>query len=333
MNHGTAPARETTTDGARAVKVRLDVLLQRVREYATRWPHWRDAIAWPRDGWASLPRVAATGVAANAIRRLPGSCWEQVLGLTPHGYQRFRLTQCTYEIDGLLRECGGYDDEGCPRAFKLADIMHASEDVAAEAAVCCGYQPVGTAGTSKARLVGAWFGHLFQCYGLPPDEVTAPDGGVWLIQRLSYPIFQATLSALEIRQAPIAAETQAATGEVAEPSDERGSTPPRVDESPPTPFAKLPKAVKAAYAVYKYAERENERAMMEDQAAYRWLKANGLPDDLGDYSLPDFSSWSRYLRKARKALGEQKHSSRQGRPVGRSIVRVAAIDVRAKGGD
>lgn len=28
---------------------RLDTLLERARECAKRWPHWRYAIAWPKD--------------------------------------------------------------------------------------------------------------------------------------------------------------------------------------------------------------------------------------------------------------------------------------------
>ena len=41
---------------------------------------------------------------------------------------------------------------------------------------------------------------------------------------------------------------------------------------------------------------------------------------LKDYNLPSFETWGRYLRKARRLLGEQKNTPRAGRLRGRSIV-------------
>lgn len=75
-----------------------------------------------------------------------------------------------------------------------------------------GLQPTGTIGTIQARLAAGWLGHLFDCYGLPPDEVIARDGGVWLIRRLSWPVFQATLSALELLANPPATPERSAAG-------------------------------------------------------------------------------------------------------------------------
>jgi hypothetical protein len=53
----------------------------------------------------------------------------------------------------------------------------------------------------------------------------------------------------------------------------------------------------------------------EDREAYDWLKEH---DE--DRSLPNFATWARYLREARKRLGLPKNTPRYGR-TGRSIVR------------
>lgn len=187
---------------------RLDTLLERARECAKRWPHWRYAIAWPKDGWQALPKVGQ-----NAVRRLDSASWERVLGVNATGYPRWTLSKCVCEIGGEVVDCAGYDDDTCPRMEShLQDILYTWENVAAEAATCNGLQPTGTIGTIQARLAAGWLGHLFDCYGLPPDEVIARDGGVWLIRRLSWPVFQATLSALELLANPPATPERSAAG-------------------------------------------------------------------------------------------------------------------------
>src|SRR5262249_37167775 len=92
-------------------------------------------------------------------------------------------------------------------------------------------------------------------------------------------------------------------------------------------------SVRLAYLAFAYAEsREGKR--LEDQEAYAMLKEEGIPDvagDLGDlteYRLPEFATWSRQLREARKALREQKYTSRHGRSIGKSIAKSDQIEQR-----
>jgi hypothetical protein len=81
-------------------------------------------------------------------------------------------------------------------------------------------------------------------------------------------------------------------------------------------------SVKKAYLSFLYAEAKAEKRL-EDIAAYEWLRENGLGDDadeLVNYELPIFKTWTRYLRRARSATGEQKYTPRRGRSSGKSIV-------------
>jgi len=75
-------------------------------------------------------------------------------------------------------------------------------------------------------------------------------------------------------------------------------------------------------AYYTYAYAEMNKGTVTDGEAYQWLKDNGLPDErespefaklLAGYTLPTLATWSRKLRNARRALSEQKHTSRDGR--------------------
>lgn len=85
-------------------------------------------------------------------------------------------------------------------------------------------------------------------------------------------------------------------------------------------------AVRKAYWSYQYAVTKVEKKELEDREAYQLLEDEGIPADKGDlgelkgYELPLFDTWSRQLRNARKALGEQKYTARSGRDTGRSIV-------------
>jgi hypothetical protein len=106
----------------------------------------------------------------------------------------------------------------------------------------------------------------------------------------------------------------AANSEQDEGNGEAGSTP----ELPAdvSEKDKLALADKKAYFTYSYVEFKIVKPT--DRDAYDWLKENGLPDEreasdlakeLTGYTLPAFDTWSRQLRNARKALGEQKHST------------------------
>lgn len=93
----------------------------------------------------------------------------------------------------------------------------------------------------------------------------------------------------------------------------------------------LPLRVRQAYFAYQFAGTINEKRL-EDREAYDYLKEHGLPDSAGDrgeltdYELPAFDTFTRYLREARRALGEQKYTRRANRPRGRSIAAADEIE-------
>jgi len=81
-------------------------------------------------------------------------------------------------------------------------------------------------------------------------------------------------------------------------------------------IAGLSTAVRRAYLSFLLAEARAEKRL-EDRVAYDWLQDNewggSESGELEDYELPEFDTWSRYLRTARKELGEQKYTPRSGR--------------------
>jgi hypothetical protein len=105
---------------------------------------------------------------------------------------------------------------------------------------------------------------------------------------------------------------------------------------PPQPDAPSDIAREAALRQLKPADRKANFSFLyaegkvskrlEDHEAHGWLKENGIDTDKGDlgeltnYQLRAFPTWSRQLRNARNALGEQKYTRRAGRTAGRSIV-------------
>jgi len=96
----------------------------------------------------------------------------------------------------------------------------------------------------------------------------------------------------------------------------------RDDVGDPSQVDDLPKAVRCAYWSFEAVEKKAGRSL-EDREAWDLLNEKGLPDlpELSAYKLPAFDTWSRYLRDARKARGEQKYSPRAGREGGSSIAR------------
>jgi hypothetical protein len=93
----------------------------------------------------------------------------------------------------------------------------------------------------------------------------------------------------------------------------------------------LKRSERLAYFGFVYAESKEGRRL-EDREAYDLLAEKGIPDGAGnlgeltDYRLPEFTTWSRQLREARQALGEQKYTSRRGRRKGKSIVQGDQIE-------
>lgn len=107
------------------------------------------------------------------------------------------------------------------------------------------------------------------------------------------------------------------------------ATAPKAESEEPTNrydgLDRLTPTVQKAYLSFVYAESKREKRL-EDREAYDWLieygidASKGEAGELVDYGLPAFATWSRYLREARKATGEQKYTPRHARPTGRSVV-------------
>lgn len=89
--------------------------------------------------------------------------------------------------------------------------------------------------------------------------------------------------------------------------------------------SQLEPAVRNAYLSYAYVETKVGR-ILQDRDAHTWLHENGIDQDQGDlgdlsgYELPNFDTWSRQLRTARNALGEQKYQKRRDRKRSRGII-------------
>jgi hypothetical protein len=109
------------------------------------------------------------------------------------------------------------------------------------------------------------------------------------------------------------------------------------DERPLTPeerarvFQEMVPCERKAYLVFHFAEtKKGER--LEDREAYDYVNENGVDQDKGDvgeltnYELPEFDTWARQLRKARKALQEQKYKKRGAPRATRSIVKGNQIE-------
>ena len=105
---------------------------------------------------------------------------------------------------------------------------------------------------------------------------------------------------------------------------------------------KLKLSVRKAHFAFEYAARKKETKPeeLEDHEAYKWLSVNGIPEDDPVYAEldgykgelegykppPRFDTWTTYLTRARRALGEQKHTPRACRSHGRSIVKADQIE-------
>lgn len=100
-------------------------------------------------------------------------------------------------------------------------------------------------------------------------------------------------------------------------------------------IGQLSKAVRRAWRSFEFAAL-NARKSLDDltcREAYTLLKEvdfrddQDVPRELADYKLPPvFSTWEKYVRNARNALGEQKNTPRRGRSHGKSIVNRNQID-------
>ena len=79
---------------------------------------------------------------------------------------------------------------------------------------------------------------------------------------------------------------------------------------------KLRPALAKAWSSYHFGESSLSTMcdQVTDQTVYQWLENNGPKE----YALPQFNTWSRYVREARKILGRNKNAPRTGRK-GRSI--------------
>ena len=97
-----------------------------------------------------------------------------------------------------------------------------------------------------------------------------------------------------------------------------------VDVPNDSPAEQIARADRLAYLAFCYAESKAGKRL-QDRDAYNLLSEEGIPDtagardDLEGYELPAFDTWARYLRNARRQLGEQKNTCRGGRPHGKSV--------------
>jgi hypothetical protein len=115
------------------------------------------------------------------------------------------------------------------------------------------------------------------------------------------------------------AETEGAEGDTGDATGSGSEEQVEADSATPSNLAELADAPRLAFLAYSYAEERGHAGT--DRNAYDWLNEEGLPDEFGDYELPPFDTWQRYLGRARNALGEQKYQRRKGRLHGGSIRR------------
>jgi len=88
--------------------------------------------------------------------------------------------------------------------------------------------------------------------------------------------------------------------------DALGKTPPKASDAQTEP--------ERALMLYRWAINASG-GELTDQKAYEFVRSHAEGE-----ALPDFDTWSRYLRRAREAAGAQKRQPRAGR-AGRSISR------------
>jgi hypothetical protein len=103
-------------------------------------------------------------------------------------------------------------------------------------------------------------------------------------------------------------------------NEDRGIRRPKVEAA--DPLSCLTPSRRKAYGQYLDALQRNPEFgdKPTDKAIYDWLLEH---QELGDEPMPSRATWYRYLREARAACGQQKHTRRTGRPTGNSVIREA----------
>jgi len=86
----------------------------------------------------------------------------------------------------------------------------------------------------------------------------------------------------------------------------------------PPPPARLPTAWDRAYQSYRMTTEEDP-SLETDKEVYHYIRKNGC-NLYEDGDLPEFETWARYVRRARRVRGEQKHHPRAGRDHSNCIV-------------
>ncbi len=200
-------------------------------------------------------------------------------------------------------------------------------------------------GAMRAQLDKSWFAMrlLKDYFEVPLDEhVRVVAGKIALDRRKADPeayllaTFEHNLEAMVKLYGEIRDKLESSR------HDELTTTEPRSESSTPSSSEKnssevmttvasaeqvrLPKAVLKAYQSYLDAERSSANASGKprktDSEIYAYLTVHGCSID--DYELPDFGTWTRYLRQARRFFDTRKNNPRHGREHGRSIVRTTA---------
>lgn len=161
--------------------------------------------------------------------------------------------------------------------------------------------------------------------------------------RMLGPMFEAMSKNQQANTSPSAvndnagAETPASKTEQGEGNGGADSTPGQPATDPNANrkevLAGLQPADRKAYLAYQYAETMAEK-LLKAHEAHKFLKEHGIDPDkddtgeLTDYEPRSLETWSRQVRKARHALGEQRYTRRGGRATGRSIVSGREIEYR-----
>jgi hypothetical protein len=126
-------------------------------------------------------------------------------------------------------------------------------------------------------------------------------------------------------QPPASTAPQPAEMKTKRAAEDRPATPHGADQ--PLPLAASEKRLEPcealAYLSYSHAVTEQpdlKESRFKD--IYLWLQDHGCPQYDEDHEIPNFESWSRYLRTARRSHGEpRRHQPRAHGKTGRRVVR------------
>jgi hypothetical protein len=118
--------------------------------------------------------------------------------------------------------------------------------------------------------------------------------------------------------------------DAAAPRDQGGVGQGEGDDRPPPDregvLQAMKRSIRLAYLAFDLAEHKASKRLTYREA-HKLLREEGIPGQVGeDYELPPANTFCRYVSEALRLLGEPRHTRREGRPLGRSIVRQQQIE-------